>query len=326
MTIRETLAQGKRLLRSPSPSCFIDTPALDAALLLGFVLHTGRPELIARGNESMSDTDREEFLNLISRRRNGECIAYILGRREFRGLDFTVNPQVLVPRPDTETLVEAVLEYIDTNLSSRGALEPEVEAQREGERKIALLDLCTGSGAVAISLKNERPFLRVTASDISPEALDTARLNAARLLGGRLLSGRLLDGDHDNVCFIQSDLFENIPGKYDIIVCNPPYIPSGELSGLAPEVQREPRLALDGGEDGLELIRKIVFQAPEYLSPGGVILLEAGSGQIPAIHVLLAANGLSGIKVHKDLAGRDRVISAAAGAAAGATAGAFNPG
>jgi len=313
MTIQETLAEGKRLLQSPSPSSFIDTPALDAALLIAAILRTGRAELIIRGNDPMSDKNREEFLSLIERRRKGECVAYLLGRREFRGLEFTVNPQVLVPRPDTETLVEAVLEYIDTNLSHRGT---EAQKEEEGEgRKITLLDLCTGSGAIAISLKNERPFLCVTASDISHEALETARLNAAHLIGGHLLGEQVLDerfsdGEPDTVCFIHSDLFENIPGCFDIIVSNPPYIPTGELSALAPEVRREPQLALDGGEDGLVLIRKIISQAQEHLSPGGVILLEADSGQMPDIKNLLATNGFSNTRIHKDLAGRDRVISA----------------
>ena len=311
MTIRETLAEGKKLLEPPSPLSFIDTPALDAALLLGKVMRKSRAELITHEDAAVNETQREEFLNLITRRRNGECVAYILGRREFRGLEFAVNPQVLVPRPDTEILVEAALEYIDTNLPRRGA-----EAQREeerGEKIFTLLDLCTGSGAVAISLKNECPFLHVTASDISPEALETAALNASRLL----------DNGLNAVHFIQSDLFENISsgdgrllqtaagsGKFDLIVSNPPYVPTGELSGLAPEVRREPQLALDGGGDGLDLIRKIVSQAPRYLLPGGVLLLEAGSEQMPAIRDLLATNGFGDVRIYKDLAGRERVIGA----------------
>jgi release factor glutamine methyltransferase len=166
------------------------------------------------------------------------------------------------------------------------------------------LDLCTGSGALVISLKNERPFLHVTASDISPGALETAALNAARLL---------LPSPHfiHSVRFIHSDLFENIHGKFDIIVSNPPYIPSGELSGLAPEVRGEPQLALDGGADGLELIRKIISLASEHLFPGGIILLEASPEQMPVIRACLAAHGFDA-KIHKDLAGMDRVIALSA--------------
>ena len=284
MTIRETLTEGRALLQSPSLSSSIDTAALDAALLLGEVLRKSRTELIIHEEALVNDTDREMFLSFISRRKNGECVAYILGRREFRGLEFAVNHHVLVPRPDTETLVEAVLEFLTTN-------------QREPLR--AMLDLCTGSGALAISLKNECPFLNVAASDISPGALETARVNAKRLLGE----------DIDAIQFIQSDLFENIHGTFDIIVSNPPYIPSGELSALPPEVRQEPQLALDGGGDGLELIRKIAAQAAAHLSPGGALFLEADPGQMPAIGELLEAHGFGGIRVYKDLAGMDRVIS-----------------
>ncbi|MCL2381102.1 MAG: peptide chain release factor N(5)-glutamine methyltransferase [Treponema sp.] len=282
MTIRETLAQGKRLLQAPSPSSCIDTPALDAALLLGEVLGMGRAGLILHEHDPVTDAERERYMGLVSRRRGGECTAYILGRREFRGLDFTVNPSVLVPRPDTETLVEAALEYID----GRGGAGP-----------LALLDLCTGSGALAISLKSERPFLQVTASDICAGALETGRGNAQGILGP------------DSIRFIQSDLFQNIHGAFDIIVSNPPYIPSGELSALPPEVRREPHLALDGGGDGLELVRKIIARSPRHLSPGGILLLEAGSGQMPEIRSLLEAGGFGGVSARKDLAGRDRVIS-----------------
>ena len=277
-TIQETLTEGKRLLAGSCPLSLIDTPALDAALLLGEVMRKSRTDLLAHGNEAVSDTQREQFLRLVQRRKDGECVAYILGRREFRGLEFCVNPQVLVPRPDTETLVEAALE--------RGA-------------GLRILDLCTGSGALAIALKNERPALCVSASDISPAALETARQNA----------GRLLSGGADTICFIQSDLFADISGTFDIIVSNPPYIPSGEWAALPPEVRREPRLALDGGGDGLDLIRKITAQAGKHLSPGGVLLLEAAPGQMQAIRSLLQAHGFGGVNIYKDLAGRERVIS-----------------
>jgi release factor glutamine methyltransferase len=280
MIIRETQEEKKKLLAPPSPSCFIDTPSLDAALLLADTLRARREDLIVRADDNVTEQDRENFLRLIERRRSGECAAYILGRREFRGLEFAVSRHVLVPRPDTETLAEAALEYIDSR----------------DQEKLSLLDLCAGSGVLAVSLKNERPFLSLAASDISAEALETAALNASRLLDGP-------------VRFIESDLFENIPGRFDLIVSNPPYIPTGELSGLAPEVRMEPRLALDGGEDGLELIKKIIPQAAEHLLPGGALFLEAGPEQMPAIRALLETHGFTGIALRKDLAGRDRVIS-----------------
>ena len=284
MTVQEALAEGIGLLKSPNVSSLIDTPALDASVLLAETLELDKTELILRGNERISDRDLEYFKKLLERRMGGECIAYILGRKEFRGLNFSVNSQVLVPRPDTETLHEAALEYIDS----------------DADPGIFLLDLCTGSGALAISLLNERPNLSVTASDISSCALETARLNAKRLL----------PSVRNSIHFVQSCLFENIPGKFNIIVCNAPYVPSGELSGLAPEVRREPALALDGGEDGLFIIRKIIAQAPEHLFPGGTLLLEADPNQMPVIRAFLEAFGFTGVRISKDLAGRDRVISA----------------
>ena len=284
MTIQNLLAEGKKLLQIPSGAALIDTPSLDAALLLAETLRLSREDLIMRGNEPIAEEDRENFFKLLERRRNGECIAYILGRKEFRGLEFAVNPGVLVPRPDTETLVEAALEYIDS-------------ASARGRATLSLLDLCTGSGAVAISLKSERPFLTVTGSDISQKALDTAALNAK-----------------PSVRFIHSDLFKNINGTFDIIVSNPPYIPSGKIAALAPEVQREPIIALDGGADGLELIRKIISRAPEHLCLDGVLLLEADAGQMPDICPLLESNGFCDIRIYKDLAGRERVIAGTKGA------------
>lgn len=286
MTVREALAAGNTRLKSPCPAAFIDTPSLDASILLAETLKTTRTALILRSDESIGEAELEKFKRFLERRRNGECVAYILGRREFRELDFAVNSHVLVPRPETETLVEAALEYIDGM------------AHNAATGNISVLDLCAGSGALAISLKNERPGLQVTAADISAEALEVAARNASGLLG-----------EKPAVAFIRSDLFENVPGRFNIIVSNPPYVPSDELLTLAPEVRREPRLALDGGEDGLDLIRKIISRARNYLSPRGILLLEASPAQMPAIKTLLENHGFDRVKVYKDLAGMERVIS-----------------
>ena len=288
--------KGKRLLATPCPTALIETPALDAALLLAETLQTGREQLIRRENETVMEADCGRFFKLLERRRSGECVAYILGRKEFRGLVFNVNPGVLVPRPDTETLAEAALEYIDS-----------IAANRKNMKNISLLDLCTGSGALAISLKNERPFLSVSASDISPEALDTAALNAARLLEYRQATNH---GKETMVALIQSDLFENIQEKYDIIISNPPYVPSHELPELPPEVRMEPAIALNGGKNGLEIMGKIIKQASNFLYPQGVLILEAGSGQMQSIRKLLKTCNFNNIKIKKDLAGLNRVISA----------------
>jgi release factor glutamine methyltransferase len=279
-TVGEALTRGASLLRSAG----IDTPFLDASLLLGQILSLDRAGLVLAGPSLLSPEAQGLFDKSLSRRLSGECVARILGRREFRGLEFAVTAEVLVPRPDTETLVEAALECID----ARGPPE-----------QLALLDLCTGSGAVAVSLKHERPGLTVSASDISPQALDLARANARRLLGRA-----------GAVDFIQSGLFDGISGLFDLIVSNPPYVPSALLETLAPEVRREPRIALDGGSDGLDLIRPIIAGAPEHLRPGGLLLLEADPGQMPAITALFTQGGYKDIRVFQDLSGQDRVTGA----------------
>jgi release factor glutamine methyltransferase len=192
---------------------------------------------------------------------------------------FMVNPSVLVPRPDTETLVEAALQTTGTARSA--------------------LDLCTGSGAVAIALKRERPALTVTASDISPAALEAARTNAENL--------------HTEIRFVESDLFDRVEGCFDLIVSNPPYIPTAWIASLAPEVQKEPRLALDGGGDGLDLVKKIILGAKTRLNPGGMLLMEADSRQMPAIGELLRGGGYQKVRAYRDLAGLERVIGGVVG-------------
>ncbi|MDR2631791.1 MAG: peptide chain release factor N(5)-glutamine methyltransferase [Spirochaetaceae bacterium] len=285
ITAGEALKAGAALLRSAG----IDTPFLDASLLLGEILRLDRAGLILAEGTPLSPETRSLFDQSLKRRLSGECVAWILGRREFRGLDFIVGPQVLVPRPDTETLVEAALEFIDL----RGAKFPEGGLLAP----LSVLEIGTGSGAVAVSLKAERPALMVSASDISPPALDLARSNAQRLLGKA-----------DGVNFISGSLFDGIAGFFDLVLSNPPYVPTALLETLAPEVRREPRIALDGGSDGLDLIRPIIAGAPEHLRPGGMLLLEADPGQMPAIAALLTRQGYRNIRVFQDLSGRDRVI------------------
>jgi release factor glutamine methyltransferase len=301
MTIGEALNQGTALLAAAGK----ETPALDASLLLADILHTGRTGLVLAGPDPLPEGAGVRFAEALERRRAGECVAYILGHREFRGLDFLVGPEVLVPRPDTETLVEAALAQIDALPLGK---------------PLCLLDLGTGSGAAAVSLKHERPQLMVYASDISPAALSLARRNTARLLGAAADNGGPDNGLHktapdsgglDNgpVRFIESDLFDRIPPvRFDLIVSNPPYVPAGIIPGLAPEVQREPRIALDGGEDGLDLIRRIIQEAPNHLQAGGVLLMEAGPGQMEAVSGILASRGFLEVQTYRDLSHRDRVI------------------
>jgi len=319
MTIREALAEGTASLTAAG----VETPALDSSLLLAEVLNTSRSKLTAAAHDNISEALAATFRQLINRRQAGECIAYILGRKEFYGLEFLVNPSVLVPRPDTETLVDLVGSR-ELGVGSRaknrvGGLGIGVWGLGSGvwDRPPRVLDLCTGSGAIAIALKHTMPELEVWATDISAEALETAQKNAARLL------------PPDSIRFFQGDLYNALPHRLlnpeprtpnpsslcyllpatcYLIVSNPPYVPTTELPSLAPEVRMEPALALDGGEDGLDVIRKIISRAPEFLCPGGALLLEADPRQMPAIADMYKEAGFSDIQTHKDLSGRERVI------------------
>jgi release factor glutamine methyltransferase len=351
MTITEALAGGTALLKARR----IENPGLDAALLLAETLKLSREKLIQRGPDPLPPPAGRRFFQLIDRRIAGECTAYILGRKEFRGLDFLVNPSVLVPRPDTETLVETALEKLEA-LKKLGVRSEELEVKKtpgqsapphhrrpsshsslltphssldspfSPSTRFAVLDLCTGSGAVAIALKHECPELEVFASDLSPEALETARLNAVRLLGTELApAGTELEpagtepGTELNrfrrpealsspVNFILSSLFDRIPRRFHLITANPPYVRTGDMAGLPAEVRLEPRLALDGGEDGLDIIRPLTAGAPDHLFPGGLLLLEADPRQMARIASLLEQRGFVDIQTYRDLSGAERVI------------------
>ena len=281
----------------------IETPELDASLLLAHILGTNRSSLLAAGNESLSDENYATYRKLIERRLEGECVAVIIGKKEFWGLEFTVNKSVLIPRPDTEILVEAAIKQLRrTSGSIENGVEPAVRL-KINNNPIRVLDLCTGSGTVAISLKYEMPELEVWATDISADALETAKGNATRLL------------PDNNIRFYQGDLYNALspysllPTPFSLITANPPYIPSGEIKTLSAEVQNEPHLALDGGESGLEIIVRIIEGAPAHLQNGGALLMEADPRQMLDITGLLEKNGFNDIIIHKDLSGFQRVIS-----------------
>jgi len=284
MLIREALAQGGADLKYAD----IKTPGLDASLLLAHVLKTDRTKLIARGTDKLSEKECATFCELLERRANGECTAYIIGKKEFCGLEFEVNNSVLVPRPETETLVETAIDIIKKNAQDNSVVN--------------ILDLCTGSGAISISIKHEMPMCEITATDISPNTLDTATRNSEKLLGA------------NSIKFFQGDLFSALPcssstdNSYFLIVSNPPYIASEEIQTLSAEVQNEPRIALDGGVSGLEIIERIIEHAPNYLQKNGYLLLEADPRQMEQITVLLEKKCFKDIKLYKDLSGQDRVI------------------
>jgi release factor glutamine methyltransferase len=298
MIVREALAQGSADLKFAG----IESPSLDASLLLAHVLKTSRTALFAAGTKPLSEKACAEFCALVERRCSGECTAYLIRKKEFRGLEFTVNKSVLVPRPDTETLVEAALEIL--NNKPQANTNQHESSCNAMIKNLNVLDLCTGSGAVAVSLKHEKPELEVYATDISADALEVAKQNAFKLLGKNRIhfySGDLF-GALSSLC-ISAPLCE-----FFLIVSNPPYVSSCEIDTLSAEVRNEPRIALDGGDCGLDIIKRIINEAPDYLQCGGILLLEADPRQMDDITVLLEKRGFNNIQLYKDLSGSQRVI------------------
>jgi release factor glutamine methyltransferase len=268
----------------------VETARLDAECLLAGVLDCPRWQLVLEPRRHLPVDAFARYLALLARRERREPVAYLLGRREFWSLSLAVSPDVLIPRPETETLVEAALALL-----------------RAGRPDPTILELCTGSGAIAIALARELPAARLLATDVSARALITAAENArAHGVAGRI---RFLRGDLWRA--LNGDLG---PGAADLVVANPPYVRQAELAGLMPEVRWEPRLALDGGMDGLAVVREIVQGAPARLAPGAHLALEIGADQGEAVRALLASHpALECVRVLPDLAGRDRVALARRG-------------
>jgi len=257
----------------------LDSPRLTAELLLAHLLHISRVRLYTDLERPLEASELAAYRGLIARRAAGEPTSYLTGSREFYGRTFAVDARVLVPRPETELLVEAVLQAFP----------------RDAE--VRVLDLCTGSGCVGITIALERPHARVLATDASPGAVEVARANAAALGAADRFEARL------------GDLLAPVEGEepFDVIVANPPYVPAGQLPTLSAEVRREPRLALDGGPDGLDVVRRIAGEAPTLLVPGGLLALEIGDGQGRAVHSLLEAAGYGCVRIEHDLARHDRL-------------------
>ena len=255
------------------------TARLDAELLLADCLDQSRSFLHAHGGEALSPAVRERFSQGVARRQRGEPVAYIVGRREFWSLDLEVNPHVLVPRPETELLVEFALGVLAT------------------EQHVKVLDLGTGSGAVALAIAYERPAARIVATDSSAEAVTLACRNAERLELG-------------NVSFLVGDWYDPVGAMhFDLIASNPPYVAADDAVLRNPDLAAEPREALVPGASGLEAIERIAARACEHLRPGGWLALEHGATQARAVAALFSAAGLSTIRSLKDLAGHDRVTA-----------------
>jgi release factor glutamine methyltransferase len=259
----------------------METPRLDAELLTAHALGLPRLQLYLQFDRPLTQPELAAIRELVKRRQAGESVAYVVGKKEFFGLELAVDARVLVPRPDTETLVDEALER---------AGAPEAGATR-------VADVGTGSGAVAIAVAKQRPQAVVYAADVSPDALAVARANAER----HGVAITFLEGDLDAALAPH--------GPFDVITANLPYIPTGDLAGLPPEVRAEPRLALDGGADGLVLVRRLVAAAPGLLAAGGALALEVGAGQARETAALLEAAGFTDVRLRRDLGQIERVVS-----------------
>lgn len=276
MTIKQALIKGVTVLKLEK----ISMPKLKARLLLQYVLKKPRQYLIVYDNQKLTEKEEQDYLKYIKLLAQGEPIEHITHQKEFMKLNFYVDENVLIPRQDTEILVEEVIKI----------------AKKIRARKI--LDLCTGSGAIVVSLAKYLENVELTALDISGKALDIAIANAKN------------NHVQDKITFVESNLFQNLgQEKYDIIVSNPPYIKRKELETLDREVRREPRLALDGGEDGLDFYRKIIERGYEYLKYGGYICLEIGYDQKEEVmQVIKDKTQYMDTYCKKDLYDNDRVI------------------
>ncbi len=276
MTIQQALRQAASALQQAS----VPDANTDAAWLLADATGLPRMELPLHGGQALTPQQEQRFSSLLLSRCSRRPLQYLLGVQHFYGLPFAVDARVLIPRPETETLCELALAFVKT------LPNPQV------------LDLCTGSGCIAVAIRRQCPAARVTAADISAQALALARQNADA-------------NDCDDIRFLQGDLLAAVAGEaFDCIVCNPPYIQSEACKTLQPEVLFEPVLALDGGADGLAFYRRIAGEAASHLRPGGLMALEIGDAQGEAVCGLLVACGWETITLHRDLGGLTRVVTA----------------
>ena len=256
-----------------------ETPRLDAEVLLSHLLGEKRIYLYVHFDQPLTADELAKYREMVKRRTSGEPVAYICGEKEFMGLPFKVSPAVLVPQPDTELLVEMAIERL------------------KGKDNIRIADICTGSGAIALALAHYLPEATVAATEISPEALEIAKENAEAL------------GLSDCTEIFEGDLLTPLAGKtFDAIVSNPPYIPSADIDGLPREVRAEPRMALDGGADGLDFYRRLVGESATLLKDNGFLAMECGETQAGAIVEMATTGGFGKTKIVRDLADKERVV------------------
>lgn len=272
-SLKGLLADGAKMLTQAG----IDEAELDARYILEYITGLNSAQYFIHSEDIIEKNKAEEFFRLIERRSKRIPLSYVIGTRDFFGLTFKVDENVLIPEQETELLVEEVIKH------------------SEGK---SVLDMCTGSGCIAISIALFGKPSKVAASDISEKALEVARENAKSLKAGE-------------ISFIQADMFENVTDKFDIIVSNPPYIETGEIDELMPEVRDYiPRLALDGDIDGLKFYRIISKEAVKKLNKNGRIFYEIGYNQSRAVASILLENGFTDVKIMKDYSGLDRIVMA----------------
>jgi release factor glutamine methyltransferase len=279
-----TVAQARRVMADAFRQAGLDSPELDARVLAGHALALDHSGLASRSGERLDASAARALAELAARRLQREPVARILGVKEFWALPLRITEATLVPRPETETVVEAAVAAID--------------ADGPRARTLRIADLGTGSGALLIALLSELPNAHGVGTDISTEALAVARDNARRL------------GFAGRAQFTVCDFGTALKGGFDLVVCNPPYVASGDIAALAPEVRRDPQRALDGGDDGLACYRAVAGQARRLLNPAGHLVVELGDGQEQAVATLCSSAGLSPSPARADLGGVPRALHA----------------
>ena len=277
MTIKQAVLQAAQAFEAAG----VPDPRLDAEIILSHVTGLDRLNMLMNGSRELTQEQEQRFSSLLLSRTKREPLQYLLGEQFFCGLRFQVDSRVLIPRQETEELCQWGLSHLKTLKK-----EP-----------LSALDLCTGSGAIAVTLKHECPHAEVTASDLSADALEVARRNAEK--------------NSVSIRFLQGDLWEPFKGEtFDLILSNPPYIPSADCDTLQEEVLCEPRMALDGGADGLDFYRRIADEAITHLNPGGLIAVELGIDEAKAVAQMFQNAGLTDVSIRKDLYGVARMVGA----------------
>lgn len=281
--MENTISEQLKIATEELKKSGIENARLDAEVLLAYVLNTRRLALYVQGAKVLEDKQVTRYHNLIRRRLERIPVAYLTGHKEFMGLNFAVTPDVLIPRPDTEILAQGVIEHLQSY-----------------NRKIRMADLGTGSGAICVSILKFVENVTAAAVDISKKALEIAQFNAEKF------------NVDDKITFYEGNLFEPLEGQtFDVIVSNPPYISVKDFEKLQSEVKGEPRIALDGGTDGLKFYRKIVEDAPKFLNDDGFLAMELGFNHSEPVRKLIMENGnFKHVQIWKDLAKIERVIAA----------------